>query len=341
MMKIDLHVLEQLEKEKGVTMSAMISVLESALLASYKKYYPSKNVSLKIDPHSGDLEIVVKKLVVDKVNNLFDEISFAQAREIEPQINVGEILDVLVDPKNFGRIAALTAKQVWQQKIKEAERDAVFDEFKDRVFGVISGKILRQEGKNWYVQLGRAEGILPQKETVYQDKYIANERYVFYVLSVKKMQKDVEIILSRSHPNLVKRIFELESAEIRSGIVEIISIARDPGSRSKISVLSRDPHIDPLGVCLGLRNARIQNVTKELRGEKIDVILYNDDPKIYIASALSPAKIKRVDILDQSKKESRVYVDKSQLSLAIGRDAQNVRLAHKLTGYKIDIKIEE
>jgi N utilization substance protein A len=235
----------------------------------------------------------------------------------------------------------LTAKQVWQQKIKEAERDAVFDEFKDRVFGVISGKILRQEGKNWYVQLGRAEGILPQKETVYQDKYIANERYVFYVLSVKKMQKDVEIILSRSHPNLVKRIFELESAEIRSGIVEIISIARDPGSRSKISVLSRDPHIDPLGVCLGLRNARIQNVTKELRGEKIDVILYNDDPKIYIASALSPAKIKRVDILDQSKKESRVYVDKSQLSLAIGRDAQNVRLAHKLTGYKIDIKIEE
>jgi N utilization substance protein A len=340
-MKIDLHVLEQLEKEKGVSLSAMISALESALLASYKKYYPSKNVTLKIVPDSGLLEIVVKKTVVDKVNNIFDEISLTQAREIYPDVNIGDTIEVQVDPKNFGRIAALTAKQVWQQKIKEAERNAVYEEFKDRVFGVISGKILRQEGKNWIVQLGRGEGILPQKETVYQDRYAINERYVFYVLSVKKLKKDVEIVLSRSHPNLVKRLFELESAEIRSGVVEIVSIARDPGSRTKIAVLSRDAYVDPLGVCLGLRNSRIQNVTRELRGEKIDVILYNPEPKIYIASALAPAKVKRVEILDQAKKESRVYVDKSQLSLAIGKDAQNVRLAHKLTGYKIDIKIEE
>lgn len=336
-----IEALVQIEKEKGISKDILLDALEASLISAYKKNYgSSQNVAVNIDRDTGEVKVFSKKIVTDDVKDELLEISIEEAREINPTAKIGDILSIEVTPKKFGRIAAQTAKQVVMQRIREAERDLIFEEYAGRETDIVTGVIQRFDKKNVIIDLGKIEAILPATEQISFEEYVPGSRIKVYILEVKKTTKGPLITVSRSHPGLVKRLFELEVPEIYEGIVEIKGIAREAGSRTKIAVYSKDENVDPLGSCVGPKGSRVQSVVDELHGEKIDIIKWDKDPAIFISNALSPAKVLNV-IIEEHNKTARVTVSENQLSLAIGKEGQNARLAAKLTGWKIDIKSDD
>ena len=335
-----LSAIEYLSKEKGVTADVICDSLEAVLITAYKKEYDGNpNATVRLDRLTGDYSIVSPKTVVAEVADEENEISLEDARAIDKGYEEGDEILVDVTPKNFGRIAAQAAKQVMIQRLREAERNIVYDEFYGRTDDIITGIIQRIEQKNVYIDLGKAESVLPYSEQIPTEEYTVGQRIKCYVVEVRNSPKGAQIQLSRTHPGLLKRLFELEVPEIYDGVVELHSVAREPGKRSKIAVYSRDPNVDCVGACVGPKGARVQNIVMELQNEKIDIVKWDEDPAVYIANALSPAQVVSVTI-DEGAKSSVVVVPDYQLSLAIGKAGQNARLAAKLTNWKIDIKSE-
>ena len=335
-----LSAIEYLSKEKGVTADVICDSLEAVLITAYKKEYDGNpNATVRLDRLTGDYSIVSPKTVVAEVADEENEISLKDARAIDKGYEEGDEILVDVTPKNFGRIAAQAAKQVMIQRLREAERNIVYDEFYGRTDDIITGIIQRIEQKNVYIDLGKAEAVLPYSEQIPTEEYTVGQRIKCYVVEVRNSPKGAQIQLSRTHPGLLKRLFELEVPEIYDGVVELHSVAREPGKRSKIAVYSRDPNVDCVGACVGPKGARVQNIVMELQNEKIDIVKWDEDPAVYIANALSPAQVVSVTI-DEDAKSSVVVVPDYQLSLAIGKAGQNARLAAKLTNWKIDIKSE-
>ncbi|KXZ39811.1 NusA antitermination factor [Alkalithermobacter thermoalcaliphilus JW-YL-7 = DSM 7308] len=336
-----IEALEQLEKEKGVSKEILIETIEAALVSGYKKNFgSSQNVRVHIDRETGDVKVFSLKKVVEEVEDDLLEISLEESKEkFGSRYELGDIIEFEVTPRNFGRIAAQTAKQVVVQRIREAEREVIFGEFINKESEIVTGIVARISKGIVYVSLGKVEGILSQTEQIPGEVYEIGQRIKCYILEVKKSSKGPQIILSRSHPGLVKRLFELEVPEIYDGVVQIKSIAREAGSRTKIAVYSCDENIDPIGSCVGPKGSRVKNIVTELKGEKIDIIKYSDNPEEFILSSLSPSKVVSVDI-NEDEKSAKVVVPDYQLSLAIGKEGQNARLAAKLTGWKIDIKSE-
>lgn len=329
---------EELEKEKEISKELLIDAIESALVSAYKKNYgTSQNVRVNIDKETGDIKVFMRQDIVETVEDNFAEISLEDAREIDPKYQVGDVIEKQVTPKDFGRIAAQTAKQVVVQRIREAERGMIYDDYANKQSEIINGVIHRVSNDTVFVSMGKTEGILAATEQVPGEKYVVNNRIKVYIMDVKKTTKGPQVYLSRSHPGLVKRLFELEVPEIQDGIVEIKSISREAGSRTKMAVYTADENVDPVGACVGTRGTRVQVIVDELFGEKIDIINWSDDPEKLISSALSPAKVEKV-IINEEGKSATVVVPDYQLSLAIGKEGQNVRLAAKLCGWKIDIK---
>lgn len=330
--------LNEIEREKGIPKELVFEALESALISSYKKNYgTSQNVIVNMDRETGDISIFASKEIVEEVEDPQLQISLEEAQKIDPNYQLGDVYNVKIHPKNFGRIAAQTAKQVVIQRIKDAERDVIFEDFTDREREIITGIVQRSAHGNVYVDLGKTEAILPLNEQIKSETYDHGDRYKFLLLEVKRSPKGPQIVLSRSHPDLVKRLFELEVPEISDGIVEIYSIAREAGSRTKIAVFSRDEEVDPLGACVGYKGARVNAIVEELQNEKIDIVIWQRNIEEFIANALSPSKVEKV-FINERDKSSLVVVPDYQLSLAIGKEGQNVRLAAKLTNWKIDIK---
>ena len=335
-----LSAIEYLSKEKGVTADVICDSLEAVLITAYKKEYDGNpNATVRLDRLTGDYSIVSPKTGVAEVADEENEISLEDARAIDKGYEEGDEILVDVTPKNFGRIAAQAAKQVMIQRLREAERNIVYDEFYGRTDDIITGIIQRIEQKNVYIDLGKAEAVLPYSEQIPTEEYTVGQRIKGYVVEVRNSPKGAQIQLSRTHPGLLKRLFELEVPEIYDGVVELHSVAREPGKRSKIAVYSRDPNVDCVGACVGPKGARVQNIVMELQNEKIDIVKWDEDPAVYIANALSPAQVVSVTI-DEGAKSSVVVVPDYQLSLAIGKAGQNARLAAKLTNWKIDIKSE-
>lgn len=335
-----LSAIEYLSKEKGVTADVICDSLEAVLITAYKKEYDGNpNATVRLDRLTGDYSIVSPKTVVAEVDDEENEISLEDARAIDKGYEEGDEILVDVTPKNFGRIAAQAAKQVMIQRLREAERNIVYDEFYGRTDDILTGIIQRIEQKNVYIDLGKAEAVLPYSEQIPTEEYTVGQRIKCYVVEVRNSPKGAQIQLSRTHPGLLKRLFELEVPEIYDGVVELHSVAREPGKRSKIAVYSRDPNVDCVGACVGPKGARVQNIVMELQNEKIDIVKWDEDPAVYIANALSPAQVVSVTI-DEGAKSSVVVVPDYQLSLAIGKAGQNARLAAKLTNWKIDIKSE-
>ncbi|NSW90734.1 MAG: transcription termination/antitermination protein NusA [Firmicutes bacterium] len=335
-----IHALEQLEKEKGIDKELLINAIEAALVSAYKKNFgPAQNARIYIDRETGEVKVfALKKVTSEPKNDLFD-ISLEAARKMKVTAEENDMIEVEVTPKKFGRIAAQAAKQVVVQRIKEAERGIIFEEYYNKEGDIVSGLVQRYEKKNVIIDLGKAEAILTPLEQTVGEEYNLNDRLKVYIVEVKKTPKGPQIMVSRTHPGLVKRLFELEVPEIHDGIVEIKGISREPGSRTKIAVYSKEENVDPVGACVGHKGIRVQAVVDEIRGEKIDIIKWSSNPGEYISSSLSPAKVLRVDI-NEKEKSARVIVPDYQLSLAIGKEGQNARLAAKLTGWKIDIKSE-
>ena len=328
-----------LEKEKDISKDILIEAIESALVSAYKKNYgTSQNVRVNIDREMGDIDVFMRKDVVAEVEDDMIEISLEEALEIDPRYEVGDVVEYQVTPRDFGRIAAQTAKQVVVQRIREAERGMIFDDYIGRQGEIITGTVQRISNETIFVNMGKAEGILAATERVPGETYRINERIKVFIMDVKKTTKGPQVFLSRSHPGLVKRLFELEVPEIEDGVVEIKSIAREAGSRTKIAVYTEDENVDPVGACVGTRGSRVQNIVDELYGEKIDIITWSEDPEVLISNVLSPAKVEKVIIGEEEEKTATVIVPDYQLSLAIGKEGQNVRLAAKLSGWKIDIK---
>lgn len=333
-----LQALDEIAKEKGVSKDLLIDAIDVALVSAFKKNFgTSQNVKVTINRETGEIEVFAVKNVVEEVENELLEISLEEAKEINKNYEVGDVVEKKVTPKNFGRIAAQTAKQVVVQRIREAERGIIFDEYVSRENEIVTGLVQRKEKNNVFIDLGKTEAVLGSGEQTPGEVYNIGDRIKTYIVEVKKTTKGPQIVLSRTHPGLVKRLFELEVPEIQSGIVEIKGIAREAGSRTKIAVYSHDENVDAVGACVGQRGQRVQVIVDELKGEKIDIIEWNEDPEIFVGSALSPAKVIKVDV-DKENNAARVIVGDSQLSLAIGKEGQNARLAAKLTGWKIDIK---
>ncbi len=333
--------LEELEKSKNVDKKIILEALEKALVKSYQKNYDNnENVDVNIDDETGEIEVYSLKNVVDEVNDPIAEISKTKAREIDSKLDLGDICRVKIAPKNFGRVAAQTARNIVLQKIRDAQRDSVYSEYLDRANEIITGVVQREDKYNVYINLDKIEGVIPLKEQVENEKYIPNQRIKVLIKDVKNTTKEPQIILSRKDKDLVVRLFELEVPEITNGIIEIYGIDREAGSRTKIAVFSNDPEIDSIGACIGFKGARVNTIVEELQGEKIDIINYDKDIKTFIRNSLSPAEINEVYINDK-KKQSLVVVREDQLSLAIGKEGQNARLAARLTGWKIDIKSQE
>ncbi len=332
--------IEALGKEKGINPEILFEAVEEAVVSAYKKNYDSsQTVRVELAKGSGEFHVFEQRKVVDQVVREHDEISVEEARKLNPDYIEGDIVELEVFPKNFSRVAVQNAKQIIMQRIREAERNMVYDKFSEREDDIVNGSIQRVERGTVYVDLGATEGLLMSNEQVPGERYIPHDRMKFYIVEVKKTGKGPQILLSRTHPGLLKRLFELEVPEIHDGIVELKSIAREAGMRSKIAVFSNDEKVDPVGSCVGHKGMRVQNIVNELRGEKIDIIKYNPDPAQYVANALSPAQV--VDaVASESEKICRVVVPDYQLSLAIGKEGQNARLAAKLTNWKIDIKPE-
>jgi transcription termination/antitermination protein NusA len=333
-----------LVKAKKVDENVVFDALEMMLLTAYKKETGSNaKTSVSLNRETGDYHIYAEKTVVETIDpaseNAVNEITVEDAKKIDKSYEAGDMLQIDVTPKNFGRVAAQTAKQVMIQKLREAERGSIYNEFSGREGDIITGTVKWSESRTIFVDLGRVEGILPYAEQIEGEVFHTNDKIKCYVLEVRKTTKGPEIILSRTHPNLLKRLFELEVPEIYSGSVEIKNVVREPGSRAKIAVYAMDPNIDPVGACVGPKGQRVQNIVDELHDEKIDIVRWDEDPAVYIANALSPAKVVTVSVWEEEK-SSFVVVPDYQLSLAIGKSGQNARLAAKLTGWKIDIKSE-
>lgn len=333
--------LEELSVEKGINKEYLLDAIESALVTAYKKNFNSQeNVKIVIDEEKASIKVYSLKEVVEEVFDPAIEISVESAQKYKKRAEIGDVVEVEITPKDFGRISAQTAKQVIIQKIREAEREIVFSEYSDRQGEIVSGLVQKVDKNVMIVDLGKIEGIMTANEQIEGEEYHVNDKIKAYVLEVQKNSKGVpQMLISRTHPGFVKRLFELEIPEIYEGLIEIKNIVREAGSRTKIAVYSKDMNIDPVGSCVGPRGIRIQNILNELRNEKIDVVEWSEDPVQYIASALSPATVLAVDI-NQDDMSSKVVVPDNQLSLAIGKDGQNARLSAKLTGWKIDIKSE-
>ena len=336
---------EQLEREKGISKDVLVSSLCDALVAGYKKHIKDKdadNVEAILDEESGEIGVFRTKLVVENVEDPDTQISLEDAKEIDDEVELEDEVKIEVTPEDFGRIAAQSAKQVITQRIREAERKLVLDEFMSKKGTLITGIIQRRDDRNVIVNIGKTDAIMPAKEQLPGEYYKPGNRIRVFVLNVKETTRLPQVIVSQAHPEIVRELFELEVPEIEDGIVEIKSIAREAGYRTKLAVWSNDPSVDSVGACIGPRGSRIQTIVGELKNEKIDIVRYSEDPVEYIVNALSPARIISVDILadEENKKEAFVIVPDDQLSLAIGREGQNVRLAHRLTGWKIDIKSE-
>lgn len=339
-----LEAVKVLVKAKKVDENIIFDALEMVLLTAYKKESGSNaKTSISLDRTTGDYFIYAEKNVVEKVDpeseNAINEISVKEAKKINKEYEAGDMLRIEVTPKDFGRVAAQAAKQVLIQKLREAERGSIYDEFSGREGDIITGTVKWSESRTVFVDLGRVEGILPFSEQIEGETFQPNDKIKCYVQEVRKTTKGPEIILSRTHPGLLKRLFEMAVPEIYSGTIEIKSVVREAGSRSKISVCAMDPNIDAVGACVGPKGQRVQNIVNELHDEKIDIVRWDEDPAIYIANALSPAKVVSVSVWDEEK-SSYVIVPEYQLSLAIGKAGQNARLAAKLTNWKIDIKSE-
>ncbi len=337
-------VMDELEKERGISKDYLVAALEEALVKAYKQNFDTEenidNIKVTIDKVTGEMHIYSVREVVPELADPELEICLADANKIDKHYKVGDIVNIEIKPKDFGRIAAQKAKQVVIQKIREAEKEMVFNEFNDKKGEIVSGLIQKADGKIVVMDLGKLEGVMPLKEQIPTEKYSVNDKIKGYVLEVEKGLKGTpQVIVSRSHPDFVRKLFEFEIPEIYEGLIEIKSVSRDPGSRSKVAVYSRDENIDPVGSCVGQKGVRIQNIINELNGEKIDVIEWNEDPSIYIAAALLPAQVMAVDV-KEDEKFAQVIVPDDQLSLAIGKSGQNARLAARLTNWKIDIKSE-
>lgn len=333
--------LDELEKDKNIDKDVILEALEKALIKSYQKNYDNaENVDVIVDKETGDIEVFALREVVEETNDNINEISIKEALEIDKNLAVGDIARIKIAPKNFGRVAAQTARNIVIQKIRDAQRDSVYGEYLDRENEMITGTIQRRDNYNVYVNLDKIEGIVPIKEQVENEQYIPNERMKFLIKDVKNSAKEPQIVLSRASESLVTRLFELEVPEITDGTIEIYSIAREAGSRTKIAVYSNDEAIDAVGACIGYKGSRVNSIVDELQNEKIDIINYDKDIKNFISNALSPADIIEV-LINEKNKQSLVVVNDYQLSLAIGKEGQNARLAARLTGWKIDIKSKE
>ncbi|MDQ1290996.1 MAG: transcription termination/antitermination protein NusA [Nitrospirota bacterium] len=330
-------VIDEIGRQKGIDKSRVIGAIESALqTAAKKRFGQAENIQVEIDSKTGEISVVSKKTIVDHVSNPKAEISLQEARQLDSEAEVGDEIGSLIEMDELGRIAAQTAKQVIFQKVREAEWEAVQKEYSTRQGDLVNGIILGMERRNYLVDLGKTEAILPIQEQIPRETYRRGDRVKAMLLEVRRTPKDVQVILTRSHPQFVSKLFELEVPEVMEKIVEIKSIVREPGDRTKIAVTSREKAVDPVGACVGIKGSRVQAVVRELRGEKIDIITWTQDPRVFIAEALNPATIEKVGI-DDEKKSALVVVADSQLSLAIGKNGQNVRLAARLTGWKIDI----
>ena len=335
-----MEALAEIEREKGVSMDILIDALEAALISAYKRNFGSlQNVSVIINRETGEIKVYARKNVVEEVNDDRTEILLGEAREKDPRYEIGDVVEIEVTPRDFGRIAAQTAKQVVVQRIREAERGIIYEEFSNREGDIVTGIVQRQDQKNVYIDLGKTEATLGPTEQIPGEGYKHGDRIKTYIVEVKKTTKGPQILVSRTHPGLLKRLFELEVPEIHDGIVELKSVAREAGARSKIAVYSRDENVDPVGACVGPKGMRVQTIVNELKGEKIDIVKWNQDSAKFVANALSPAKVIDVTVFEDDK-VARVVVPDYQLSLAIGKEGQNARLAAKLTGWKIDIKNE-
>ncbi len=332
--------LDQIEEEKGISKEILLEAIEAALISAYRRNFGSaQNVSVDINQETGVIHVYAKKTVVEQVSDARLEIALEEARDINPRYQLDDVVEMEVTPRNFGRIAAQTAKQVVVQRIREAERGIVYEEYAGREDDIVTGIVQRFEHKNVFVDLGKTEAVLTPLEQSPNEIYKQGDRIKAYVVEVKKTTKGPQIIVSRTHPGLLKRLFELEVPEIHDGTVEIKAIAREAGHRSKVAVTSDDENVDAIGACVGPKGVRVQTIVTELRGEKIDIVEWDEDPNRFVANALSPAKVVSVET-DPEHKIARVVVPDYQLSLAIGKEGQNARLAAKLTNWKIDIKSE-
>ncbi len=330
-------VIDQIGREKGTEKGKVLAAVESALLTAAKKRFGnSENIQVQVDPDTGDISIVSLKTIADTVTDTKSQISLEEARTIDAEAELGDEIGSLIEMEEFGRIAAQAAKQVICQKVREAEWEAVEREYTKKEGDLVHGVIMGQERRNYLVEIGKTEAVLPIHEQIPRETHRRGDRIRALLLEVRRTPKDVQVILSRSHPQFVVKLFQLEVPEVTEKIVEIKGVVREPGDRTKVAVASRDKAVDPVGACVGIKGSRVQAIVRELRGEKIDIIPWTTDLRVFIGEALNPASIEKVGI-DEQKKAALVVVADSQLSLAIGRNGQNVRLAAKLTGWKIDI----
>lgn len=335
-----IEALHELEKDRGISADILFEAIEAALISAYKKNFASlQNVRVHIDRMTGEFKVFARKNVVEEVEDSRTQVSMEEARKIDPNYAIDDVVEYEVTPREFGRIAAQTAKQVVVQRIREAERGMIYDEYINREGDIVTGIVQRYDQKNVIVDLGKVEAILTAQEQIPGETYQPFERIKTFVVEVKKTTKGPQVMLSRTHPGLIKRLFELEVPEIHDGLVEIKGVSREAGARSKIAVYSRDSNVDPVGACVGPKGSRVQTIVTELKGEKIDIVNYSTDPEEFVANALSPAKVVGV-YPKPNEKVALVVVPDYQLSLAIGKEGQNARLAAKLTNWKIDIKSE-
>lgn len=336
-----LDALVQLEKEKGISKDVLLETIEAALMTAYKKNFGASNsadnVKVTIDPETGEFKVYSRVEIILNDADDINTLCLADAQDIDPEYQIGDIIETEVTPKDFGRIAAQTAKQVVVQRLREAERSIIFDEFSERETEIVNGSIQRFSKGTIFINLGKTEAILLPSEQIIGEEYPQGGRLKTYIVEVKKTSKGPQVLVSRTHPGLVKRLFELEVPEIHDGEVEIRGISREAGSRTKIAVFAANEEIDPVGSCVGPKGARVQSIVDELMGEKIDIIKWSEDPAEFISNSLSPSKVERVEVYEEEK-SALVVVPDYQLSLAIGKEGQNARLAAKLTGWKIDIK---
>lgn len=332
--------LEILEKEKDISKETLLKAIEDSLYTACEKHFgKADNIKVTIDRETGDFSVLAEKTVVEEVEDKVTEISITNAKMIDTSYEVGDIVNIPIQSKEFSRIAAQNAKNVILQKIRETEREVLFGQYQEKEKDIVTGIVQRYVGKNVSINLGKVDAILMEKEQVKGEVFKPTERIKLYILEVKDTTKGPRIVVSRTHPELVKRLFEAEVTEVKDGVVEIKSISREAGSRTKIAVVSHNPDVDPVGACVGLNGARVNAIVNELRGEKIDIINWSDNPAVLIENALSPAKVVSV-VADADEKTAKVIVPDYQLSLAIGKEGQNARLAARLTGFKIDIKSE-
>jgi N utilization substance protein A len=332
-----IHIIEQMSKERGIPKESILATLESALLSAVrKKYGLEAEINVRIDTDSGEIIATAQKKIVKKVNDPLSEISLKDAKKIDPLKAVDDTVDSPVLLDDFGRIAAQTAKQVLFQRVREAEKEAIFEEYKDKAGQIVSGVIIRKEKGSYFVALGRAEATLPIKSTLPTESLKRGETIRTYIEDVKITPRGPAIMLSRTHPNFVAELFKMEIPEIYEGLVVIKNIVREAGDRTKLTVYSKNPMVDPVGACVGMKGTRVQSIVRELRGERIDIIPWTEDPRVLIAKALSPASVESIGI-NEEEKTAMVVVNDQQLSIAIGKKGQNVRLAMKLTGWDIDI----